>query len=82
MGMLHCFMNDDGEVIAADTAEQAGRYHDIELGGHAEIQGTWRQMPDDKEWKVDDEEDGVQTKTCSEWAAEHETPGYVSTTYT
>lgn len=45
--MKHLYPNDDDEIVASDTAEQAGIYHDCELGGKPEPIGTWTQIPDE-----------------------------------
>lgn len=80
--MKHLFQNDDGELVAADTAEQAGRYHDCELGGYPEPVGDWRQLDDDEWVDIRDcETDAVEVKTAAEWAAEFDQPGIAATTY-
>lgn len=85
--MKHCFRNSDGEVVAADSAEQASRYHDVELGGGELDEADWTQVPDDELIPVlikDDnpkEKDEVVRKPASEWAAMHNTPALVATSY-
>jgi hypothetical protein len=33
-GMKHLYWNDEGETVAANSVEQAARYHDAELSGY------------------------------------------------
>ena len=79
--MMHCYQNDDGEIIAANSIDEAARYHDCELGGAAEPEDGWRELPDAELVSVREDDGTVATKTAGEWAAEHGKPGYVSTTY-
>lgn len=81
--MLHVYQNFDGELVVADTAEQAGTYHDCELGGNAEIQGDWDQVPDAAVIPIrDSESETTEKKPASEWAAEYDKPTQIATTYT
>lgn len=74
--MKHLFANDDSELVAADTAEQAGRYYDCELGGEPNPVGDWSQVPDDDRVSIDDV-----VKTAKKWAGECKTTTLVGTTY-
>lgn len=81
--MRHLFQNEEGEVVAADTAEQAGRLHDCELGGDPEIVGEWTQIPDDQEITMTEEPEPPKKikKTAAEWAADYMDTAVVSSTY-
>lgn len=80
--MRHLFQNRDGETIAADTLDQAARYHDCELGDWDEPLSGWRQLPDDEELPVyDDRSDSFTTKSSREWAEECNQPTIVASTY-
>ena len=83
--MKHVYQNDDGEQIAADTKEQAARYHDCELGGAKELPEDWEEdwsvVPDSSVLTINVLDGVPETKTAREWAAEHDSPNYVSSTY-
>lgn len=82
--MKHLFENSDGEIVAADTAEQASQYHDVELSGVSLNADEWDQLPDGAVIPFVEEDDPkkVIRRTNREWAEEYETPEVHSTTYT
>jgi hypothetical protein len=81
--MKHLFQNSDGELVAADTVEQAAHYHDCQLGGDEEPQPGWSQVPDDKVITVHDDDDpeGTSAKTAREWAEDCDVAEQIATTY-
>lgn len=80
--MNHLYQNEEGELVAADTLEDAARHHDCELGGSAEPDDEWSQVPDEKVVAITDGESGERIqKTAREWAAECPSPVLVATTY-
>lgn len=81
--MKHLFSNYEGEVVAADTLDQAARFHDCELGGAADPEEGWSQIADTARipFKEEEGDDPAETKTASEWAADYNEPTLVSTTY-
>lgn len=82
-GMLHLFSNYEGELVAANTLDEAARYHDCELGGSAEPEEGWSQVPDGARVPICDWDDTgeTETMTASEWAAQFDEPTQVATTY-
>jgi hypothetical protein len=83
--MKHLYENHEGETIAADTLEDAARYHDCELGGAAEPEEGWSQVPDNASIPIldgDDDKPGETiTKTARQWAEECDHVTQVLTTY-
>lgn len=86
--MKHLYDNGEGELVVADSLEDAHRYHDIELGGEddpaeiAHLLEGWVQVEDDAEVPIiQDDEKTTETKTAKEWASEHDTVTQVATTY-
>lgn len=86
--MKHLYDNGEGELVVADTLEQAHLYHDVELGGHkdpdelADLKDGWFQVDDNAKVPIfDQEEDKPIVRTAAEWAAEHDEPTQVATTY-
>ncbi|MEM8876024.1 MAG: hypothetical protein AAGD32_17395 [Planctomycetota bacterium] len=83
--MKHLYKNNDGEVVAADSAQQATQFHDVELAGEPANADDWTQIPNDKVITAgaDDGPPGyTETHTAAEWAGEHLEPAIVFTTYT
>lgn len=81
--MNHLYANDEGEVVAAKSAKEAGEHYDCELGGYDAPQSLWEKIEDCEEITVEDIHDTGQaiTKTAGEWANEFETPVVIATTY-
>jgi hypothetical protein len=77
--MLHCYDNGEGDIVAADTPEQAREWYKKSGGLTDEEAGTvesWCQIDDDKPLEVgfDDGPKGAPrkvTQTSKQWAAEH-----------
>lgn len=74
--MLHLYSNFEGELVSADTVEQAAKYHDCVLGGEEKPRDDWTQVQDVAFVPIDG-----QIKRASEWAAEDDSPQHVLTTY-
>ena len=81
--MNHLYQNGEGEIVAADSLEQAIRYHDCELGGMATPEDGWTQIPDDAKVPIGDPHGTgkTETKTAKEWASEYDEPTQAATTY-
>lgn len=86
--MLHLFENNNTDIVAADTKEQARDYF-IKSGGltgeDVGVAGDWLKMDDDKLLTVHFEDAPANapkkvTQTCKEWAAGESKPNLVSTT--
>lgn len=76
--MRHLYTNDDGEMVAADTPEQAAAYYAATSG---EPQEKWATVRDDEPVTME-MDDGPQTKTAAEWAAGFTAPMLACTCYT
>lgn len=76
--MQHLYSNDDGEIVAADTPEQAAAHYDG-LTGEPAIDATWTQIEDDKMVTIDFENGPSERKAARDWAAECEEPIQVAT---
>ena len=70
---LHVFTAEDEEFVIAASSEDAAAVHRECVGEDlvfCESEGpvTWEQLPDDKSFTLNDEDEGRQTRTCGEWA--------------
>ena len=82
--MKHLYRNNDGELVAANSVKQAGRYHDCTLGGEPEPLPDWEQVPDDERITIGGvgPRGGRRRKRAGDWAAEYKRVEIVATTYT
>lgn len=68
--MLHCWVNGNNDIIAADTATQASQWWDVDLSGQELNAEDWSVIDSHKIIAVDtDGEQGVVKMTAKEWAA-------------
>lgn len=88
--MKHLYDNGDGELVVADSLEQAHLYHDVELGGEknskilAELRESWFQVDDEAEVPIllgEENNTDYEKKKAKEWAAEFDRPSQIATTY-
>ena len=88
--MKHVFENGDGEMVAADTLEQAHLYLDVYLAGEkdvavlAELKENWLQIDDLKIIPIIDTASADLTvieKTAIEWASQFNETTQIATTY-
>lgn len=82
-GMRHLYWNGEGETVAANSLEEAARFHDCEMAGKAEPDNDWEQIDDDDLFTINDyDSDGRSvTKSAGEWAAECREVTQVASTY-
>jgi hypothetical protein len=88
--MKHLYDNGEGELVVADSLQEAHHHHDVEMGGTnnpielVEMFSQWSQVDDDAEVPILDLEvdtTTITTKTAREWAEMYDEPTQVATTY-
>jgi hypothetical protein len=82
--MEHLYSNSEGELVVANSIDEAARCHDCELGGAAEPEKGWHQIDDNAKVPImqfDSDKEGEVVKTAKEWAEECDRVCQVATTY-
>lgn len=81
--MKHIYSNHEGELVVADSLEEAAKHFDIDMGGKDQIQKGWYEIPDDAEVSITDYDGTGKTevKTAADWAGEYKRPVQISTEY-
>lgn len=79
--MKHLYQNDEGEMVVADTLEQAAEYHDIILGGNTGPLSGWTQVGDEVVVPIGNEDGTSESRTAKEWAEGWDEPTQIATTY-
>jgi hypothetical protein len=75
--MRHLFDNGDGELVAADTLEDAFAHYGS-LGGEPGDKGDWFMVPDTQDVTIRDDNGVPETKRAREWAVPHPSPAFVA----